>query len=96
MEPIVEQKPQPSGHDHDVKISIHSTRGTKKFTFSQQTKVQAVIDTAVKEFGFTAGDKFQLALATKPGEPLRPEQTLASYHIVDGTELVLTAVGTGV
>lgn len=96
METTVEAQEHSMKHDHDVTVTIQSTRGTKTFIFLQQTKVQAVIDAAVKEFGFTTGDKFQLALASKPGESLQPERTLASYHIADGTELVLTAVGTGV
>lgn len=55
-----------------------------------------MIAKAVTAFGFTPGDKFELVLATKPGEPLPPERTLVSYHITDGTVLVLTAIGGGV
>jgi WXG100 protein secretion system (Wss), protein YukD len=79
-----------------VKITIQSTRGTKEFTFSEQTKVAEVIATAVQAFGFAPGDKFELVLASHAGEPLRPERTLVSYHITDGTILILTAVGGGV
>ncbi len=37
-----------------------------------------------------------LVLATNPGEPLQPERPLVSYHVEDGTVLILTAIGGGV
>jgi len=84
------------GGDKTLEIKVQSTRGTKEFSFDKQTKVEAVIAKAVAAFGFAPGDKFELVLATNPGEPLSPERTLVSYHITDGTVLVLTAVGGGV
>jgi len=83
-------------HDKELKIKIQSTRGTKEFSFAKETKIVEVIKKAVAEFGFAHTDKFDLVFATKPEEPLDPERTLVSYHVVDGTVFILTAVGGGV
>ncbi len=96
METVTEPQQQPARHEHDVTIVIKSTRGSKEFTFRLETKVQNVIETAVKAFEFANTDKFQLALESQPGEPLQADRTLASYHVKNGTEFVLTGVGTGV
>lgn len=85
-----------SANDKNLQIKIQSTRGTKEFSFPKETKIAEVITEAIATFGFTPGDKFELVLATKPGEPLQPERTVVSYHIADGTVLVLTAIGGGV
>lgn len=85
-----------SANDRTLEIIIQSTRGTKEFSFLKETKISEVTEKAVEAFGFAAGDKFELVLASNPGEPLRPERTLVSYHISDGTILVLTAIGGGV
>lgn len=85
-----------SPSDKTLEIKIQSTRGTKDFSFPKETKIADVIAKAVAAFGFAPGDRFELVLATNPGEPLQPERTLVSYHITDGTILVLTAVGGGV
>lgn len=83
--------------DHEITLVIKSMRGTAKtFTFDKTTKVSEVIDAAVKAFGFAAGDKFDLVFPDKPGEPLQHNRPLVSYHIVDGTELLLTSTGGGV
>jgi hypothetical protein len=82
--------------DKNLEIKIQSTRGTQDFMFPKQTKVADVVAAAVVAFGFAAGDKFELVLATNPAEPLQPERPLVSYHVTDGTVLVLTAVGGGV
>lgn len=83
--------------DHNtIQVTIQSTRGTKQFDFEKTAKVADVIATAVAAFGFTQGDKFELVLATNPGQPLQPDRTLVSYQITNGTVLILTAVGGGV
>ncbi len=79
-----------------LEIKIQSTRGTKEFSFSKETKIAAAIAEAVPVFGFAPGDKFELVLATNPGTPLQAELTLVSYHITDGTIFILTAIGGGV
>jgi hypothetical protein len=83
-------------HDNTLDIKIQSTRGTKDFSFTKETKISEVIVKAVAAFGFAPGDKFELVLATNPGEPLQPERTLVSYQVTDGTILILTAIGGGV
>ena len=85
-----------SANDKTLDITIQSTRGTKDFSFPKETKVADVITTAVTAFGFAPGDKFELVLANDPGHPLQPDRPLVSFHITDGTVLVLTAIGGGV
>ena len=85
-----------SANDKTLDIKIQSTRGTKDFSFAKETKVADVITTAIGAFGFAPGDKFELVLASDPGQPLQPDRPLVSYHITDGTVLVLTAIGGGV
>lgn len=82
--------------DKNLAIQIQSTRGTKDFSFPKEATVATVIAKAVEAFGFAPGDRFELVLSTNLGEPLRPERPLVSYHITDGTILVLTAIGGGV
>lgn len=91
-----EEGPRPGKDDRTLEILIQSTRGSKKFSFPKETKIGDVIAKAVAAFGFAQGDKFELVLATNPGEPLRPERTLVSYHIKNGDVLILTAIGGGV
>ena len=83
-------------NEKTVDIKIQSTRGAKDFSFDKNTKIETVITDAITAFGFEPGDKFDLVLATNPGEPLSPERTLASYQITDGAVLILTAIGGGV
>ncbi len=91
-----EQGKRMSANDKTLDIRIQSTRGTQDFSFAKETKIADVIIKAVAAFGFAPGDKFELVLASDPGQPLQPERTLVSYHIADGTVLILTAVGGGV
>ena len=86
----------PGRDDRTLEIVIQSTRGSKKFSFPKETRIAEVIEEAIVAFGFAPGDKFEFVLATNPGEPLRPERTLVSYHIEDGDILILTAIGGGV
>ncbi len=85
-----------SSNDNILQIKIQSTRGTKEFSFPKQTKDADVIAQAIAAFGFAPGDKFELVRATDLNDPLQPDRTLVSYHITDGTVLVLTAIGGGV
>lgn len=88
--------PGHGGHPDTLEITIQSTRGTKQFSLPKEMKIAAVINEAVTAFGFAPGDNFELVLATNPGDPLRPERTLASYQVKDGDILILTAIGGGV
>ena len=82
--------------DRVIKIVVQSTRGKKPFSFVKLATIADVIEQAIKVFEFKEGDRFELVLAKKPGEPLEPRRTLASYHIEDESILILTAVGGGV
>jgi hypothetical protein len=83
-------------NDKTLSIKVQTTRGTKEFAFSKVTKVSEVIAEVLPAFGFAAGDRFELVLATSPGEPLQPDRPLVSYQVNDGMVVVLTAVGGGV
>jgi hypothetical protein len=83
-------------HEKKVEVEVQSSRGSKKFTFPEEDKIAAVITAAATAFGFSLSDTFRLVLKSKPSEPLQPERTLASYHITDGTVLILTDIGSGV
>jgi hypothetical protein len=85
-----------NANDKNLQLSISTSRGTKEFSFPKQTKVADVIHQVVTAFGFASGDRLQLVLASNPEEALQPERTLVSYHLTDGTKLILTAVGSGV
>ncbi len=82
--------------DKSIELTIETTRGTKVLSFEKTAKVADVIAAAVREFGFSSGDRFELVLKSDTAEPLRPERTLVSYHLTDGTTVVLTAIGAGV
>jgi hypothetical protein len=82
--------------DRDLEVTVQSSRGQKNFTFPKQSKVSEVISTAASAFGFTLTDTFRLVLATSPGNALEAMRTLVSYHIADGTVLILTDLGSGV
>lgn len=85
-----------SSSDKNLDVKIQSTRGAKDFSFAKQTKIADVLANAITSFGFAPGDKFDLVLATNPGDPLQADRPLVSYHVADGTILVLTSVGGGV
>ena len=83
-------------NDKDLSIVVQSTRGTKTLSFPKTAKISDVINAAVAAFGFVPGDRFELALATNPGEVLLPERPLVSYHVADGMVFLLTSIGGGV
>jgi hypothetical protein len=85
-----------SANDKNLELNINTTRGNRLFSFLKQTKIEEVIRQIVTAFGFAGGDTFQLVLASNPTEALQPERPLVSYHLTDGTTLILTAVGSGV
>src|SRR5205823_936244 len=58
-----------SANDKNLEIKIQSTRGTKEFSVPKETKIAEVTAKAITAFGFAPGDRFELVLATKPGEP---------------------------
>lgn len=79
-----------------IEIVVQSTRGKKELSVRKFATIAEVIENSVGAFEFQPGDNFELVLATKPGDPLRREETLDSYRITDGEVLSLTTVGGGV
>lgn len=79
-----------------IEIVVQTTRGEKNLSVPKFATIAEVIKEAVGAFEFQPGDNFELVLKTKPGDPLRREETLDSYRITDGEVLILTAVGGGV
>lgn len=96
MEAAIAEEQKGGRHDRDITITVHTSRGSGSQTFPATTKIEDVINAIVVAFGFNPGDGFQLALVLNPGEPLDPNRPIVSYHLTDGDEVVLTAVGTGV
>jgi hypothetical protein len=78
-----------------ITVTVVTGRGEKSYTLPQETKVSEVIQRAVEDFGYPAGDRYVLT-RQKTGEELKPERPLVSYGIGDGEILVLSAVGSGV
>lgn len=87
----IEVRKQPT-----IEIVVQSTRGKQQLSVPKDATIAHVIDKAVEAFGFQPGDKFELVLPAKPGDPLRHDETLIAYQINDGDVLILTAVGGGV
>ncbi len=71
--------------DDDAELKVHKTIHVSEF-----------IALAVSKLNLASGDKYDVALPGKPGEPLDHNRTLVSYHLKDGDELLLTATGGGV
>lgn len=86
----------PGANDPEITLTIHSINGDYTATFPKQAKVADVIAKAVEHFGFAKSDSFELVLESNRGEPLQPNRTLVSYHLKDGTRLLLTALVSGV
>lgn len=82
--------------DKEIKVTIQTSRGTRDFLFPKESKISEVTAEVVKTFGFAPGDRFELVLASNPSQPLDPNRPLVSYHITDGTILILTSTGSGV
>lgn len=83
--------------DSDITLTISSTRPNPLTqTFPKTAKIAEVIEAARVHFGLAAGDRYDLVLASNPGEVLEHQRTLVSYHLSDGTALTLTWTGSGV
>lgn len=79
---------------HSITVTIQSGRGSKEFTFPQQTKVVEAATQAAIALGYPSGDKYAL-VREKDGQELSGDRTLVSYDIEDGEKLTLTVTGTG-
>lgn len=83
-------------NDKDLEIIIKTTNGRWKSSFSQTTKVQAVIDAAVEHFGYSKEGEYQLHLEGDRNNPFEPEESLLTYKIKAGSELILSDLGVNV
>lgn len=82
---------------NDVTIQVDTTQGNwNNATFPKTAKISEVIQAVVKKFSFAPDGKYQLAFASDPGTPLKPDRTLVSYDVKDGTVLIFTEMGGGV
>ena len=86
----------PGASDPELTITIQTTKGDKTYTVPKTTKVSEIISRLITDCGFAPGDRFELVLASNPQEVLQSERPLVSYHIQDGTRLILTMFGSGV
>lgn len=82
--------------DKTLSIEIVSADDDAIFEFAKTDKVSDVIGKAVSEFKLNPNDKYTLKFPGEKGEKLDPQQPLASYHLADGAQLVLTSHGGGV
>lgn len=80
-------------NDHTITITIQSGRGSQKFAFPQQTKVQEAALQAATALGYPSNGSYALV---RRHEELAGQRTLVSYHIEDGETLALSATGSGV
>lgn len=97
MEATAADVKKPSGKsDKDVTILICSADEDREFTFDKNAKIGEVIDKVVDAFGLSKNDTYSLVFPDQPKEPLDKNRPLVSYHIKDGTKLILTSVGGGV
>jgi hypothetical protein len=80
---------------HSITVTIQSGRGSKQFTFPQQTKAADAASRAAVELGYPSNGSYTL-VRLKDEQELDGQRPLISYHIADGEVLALSEVGTGV
>lgn len=90
-----EKTGKPVANDRDITVIVKTTRGDKTYTFPKTTKIAEVISQTVKDCGFAPGDRYEL-VRDSDKTVLQQERTLVSYHIEDGTVLILSSIGSGV
>ena len=80
---------------HVITVVVQSGRGSKEFTFPQETKAQDAANEAAVALGYPPGGAYVL-VRLKTGEELEGERPLVSYHIENGETLALSETGSGV
>lgn len=73
-----------------MKITVHSTRGRRLFTFSADMLIRDAVKEMVAAFGFPETRNCGLLLSCNASTPLASGRTLPSYDIHDGSTLFLT------
>lgn len=82
-------------NDRMITITIQSGRGSRVFSFPQQTKVQDAANEAATALGYPASGNYVL-VRLKTNEELERQRPLVSYQIEDGEILALSETGSGV
>lgn len=82
-------------NDHQITVIIQSGRGSREFTFPQQTKVAEAAEQAAAALGYPPGGAY-LLVRLNPEEELDGQRPLVSYGIEDGETLALSETGSGV
>jgi len=75
-----------------MKITIHSTRGRKLFSFREDANVVEAVSETVHAFDFPPAYRYGLLLSGNTSAALDASRTLASYNIRDGAVLFLTII----
>ena len=73
-----------------MKITVHSTRGPRWFTFFEGSSIAEVVKEVVVAFDFPPTHHYGMLLSSNTSTPLRSDRTLRSYDIPDGSTLFLT------
>lgn len=81
--------------DREITVIIQSGRGSREFTFPQQTKAQDAANEAAVALGYPPGGAYVL-VRLKTGEELDGQRPLVSFQIEDGETLALSETGSGV
>jgi hypothetical protein len=80
--------------EHELTITIVTTQGKwEGAVFPKAAKIEDVIRAVVTHFGFAANGNYELRLESDPDKTLKPERTLISYGIKDGTILRFVDLG---
>jgi len=80
----------------DLTLTIQTAQGDwSDARFPKTEKVSGVIQAVIAHFGFSKSGNYEL---TPQGSttPLKPDRTLESYGIKDGSVLIFTEQGTAV
>jgi hypothetical protein len=80
--------------EKDVEVKIKTSQGPWETVFPKTEKVEGVIKAVIEHFGFAPDQNPELSIEGHD-KPLKPERTLESYEIKDGTVLKFTEHGSG-
>jgi hypothetical protein len=80
---------------HSITVTIQSGRGSKQFSFPQQTQAMDAALEAAVALGYPNNGKYVL-VRLKDHQELDGQRPLVSYHIEDGEVLALSETGSGV
>ncbi len=82
--------------DKELELIIKTPNGDWTKEFHHNTKIADVISAVVQHFNYASNGKYEIRLESNPETILKPERTLVSYKISDGTVLVFIDFGAAV